>query len=158
MIRREEQSLTIIAPEQILFVYRNHIALKRVRTDGPMNGEERYYFSHGTSDAWGVMILFNPKYRIVVNKVKADLQGRILMCDVLFKGLNFSIANIYAPNKDDPAFFLQCFSMLQDFNEKVIIAGDFNLVLNPVIDSKNVSNNNKSAATVNSFMEEAMFL
>jgi len=40
------------------------------------------------------------------------------------------LANIYAPNEDNPAFFLDLFDHLADFQgEDIIIGGDYNLVL-----------------------------
>ena len=39
------------------------------------------------------------------------------------------MANIYAPNEDDPNFFHSFFDHLSSFrSEKIIIGGDFNLV------------------------------
>ena len=41
-----------------------------------------------------------------------------------------TLANIYAPNKDKPAFFEDLFYHLSDFNcDDIVIVGDFNLVL-----------------------------
>ena len=43
---------------------------------------------------------------------------------------NLTLANIYAPNEDDPAFFKCLFDHLHDFQgDDIIIGGDFNLVL-----------------------------
>ena len=40
------------------------------------------------------------------------------------------MANIYAPNEDNPAFFSDFFDHLADFrSEEIVIGGDFNLVL-----------------------------
>ena len=48
-----------------------------------------------------------------------------------------SLATIYAPNDDDPAFFESFFSHLQDFHcDDIILGGDFNLVLNLEMDKK----------------------
>ena len=41
-----------------------------------------------------------------------------------------TLANIYAPNEDNPAFFQDLFYHLSDFNcDDIVIVGDFNLVL-----------------------------
>ena len=41
-----------------------------------------------------------------------------------------TLAYIYAPNKDNPAFFEDLFYNLSDFNcDDIVIVGDFNLVL-----------------------------
>ena len=50
------------------------------------------------------------------------------------------MAVLYAPNDDDPSFFLNFFDHLNDFRcDKVITRGDFNLVLVLDVDKKAVS-------------------
>ena len=49
-----------------------------------------------------------------------------------------TLANIYAPNDDDPDFFHSFFDHLSNFKcDEVIIGGDFNLVLDIEKDKKN---------------------
>ena len=48
-----------------------------------------------------------------------------------------TLANIYAPHEDNPNFFKDLFNQLQDFQcDKVIMGGDFNLVLDLDRDKK----------------------
>ena len=48
-----------------------------------------------------------------------------------------TIATLYAPNDDDPNFFLNFFDHLNDFQcDEVIIGGDLNLVLGLDMDKK----------------------
>ena len=52
-------------------------------------------------------------------------------------GRLFTMATIYAPNNDDPAFFDRFFSHLQDFHiDDTVLGADFNLVLNLEKDKK----------------------
>ena len=52
------------------------------------------------------------------------------------KGL-FTLATIYAPNDDDPAFYESFFNHLRDFHcDDMVLGGDFNLVLNLEKDKK----------------------
>ena len=47
------------------------------------------------------------------------------------------MANIYAPNEDNPAFFEDLFYRLSDFNcDDIVIGGDFNLVFDLEKDKK----------------------
>ena len=70
---------------------------------------------------------------------------------------SFTLTNIYVPNSDSPNFFVEMAEHLNSFNEHRIIVGDFNLVLDPDLDSKNVTNNNKkSLAILSSYIEEAL--
>ena len=51
-----------------------------------------------------------------------------------------TVAALYAPNDDDPSFFLNFFDHLNDFKcDEVIIGGDFNLVLDLDTDKKAAS-------------------
>lgn len=51
--------------------------------------------------------------------------------------VNMTLANIYAPNEDNPAFFEDLFNRLSDFNcDDIVIGGDFNLVFDLEKDKK----------------------
>ena len=51
--------------------------------------------------------------------------------------VNITLANIYAPNEDNPAFFQDLFYRLSDFNcDDIVIGGDFNLVFDLEKDKK----------------------
>ena len=63
--------------------------------------------------------------------------GRFIICDIKAEEKLLTIANIYAPNIDDPIFFNKVFNHLKDFKwEEIIVGGDFNLVLNVEKDKK----------------------
>ena len=49
------------------------------------------------------------------------------------------MAALYAPNDDDPSFFLNFFDHLRDFNCDEVIIGDFNLVFDLYIHKRAVS-------------------
>ena len=58
------------------------------------------------------------------------------------------IQGIYGPNQDDPNFYSnECFEKLQAWNPSfAIYAGDWNIALNPVIDTLNYNNFNNQRA------------
>ena len=94
-------------------------------------------FSHGSSNARGVMTCFSKNLEFKIHDQKKDKFGRILVLDVTIKGLRMSLANIYAPNDDIPEFFIEVFEKIMEFNNHVIvIGGDFNLVMNVSKDKK----------------------
>ena len=45
-------------------------------------------------------------------KTYIDASGRYILCDLKVNGKNLTLANIYAPNEDDPAFFKCLFDHL----------------------------------------------
>lgn len=62
---------------------------------------------------------------------------RLLIFDLTTNDVNMALANIYAPNEDNPAFFEDFFYRLSDFNcDDIVIGGDFNLVFDLEKDKK----------------------
>ena len=110
----------------------------------------KIWFSHNSSRAGGSAILFRKDLPIIVHNVEIDDSGRkiILYCTIYqFKTL---LVNIYAPNRDDPTFFKQLFADIGKFNsyDHIILAGDFNLVIDTKIDRKGSNLNNEQAAKI----------
>ena len=60
-----------------------------------------------------------------------------------------TLVSIYRPNEDKPNFYKNLKQKIQDFrNENVTICGDWNLVLNPDVDTENYLHiNNPRART-----------
>ena len=61
---------------------------------------------------------------------------RLRIFDLTTNDVNMALANIYAPNEDNPAFFEDLFYRLSDFNCDDIVIGDFNLVFDLEKDKK----------------------
>uniref|UniRef100_A0A8C6UD94 exodeoxyribonuclease III n=1 Tax=Neogobius melanostomus TaxID=47308 RepID=A0A8C6UD94_9GOBI len=61
---------------------------------------------------------------------KRDPEGRYLIVEGSYVGAPLKLVNIYGPNKDDPKFFQDVFLDLEN-SENIIIAGDFNTVMDP---------------------------
>jgi len=94
-------------------------------------------YSHGESNARGVCVCFRKELKYEVKNVCKDKDGRILVLDLNIDNYNFTLANVYAPNKDIPEFFDKLFELISEFNnENVIIGGDFNLVFDINLDKK----------------------
>ena len=71
----------------------------------------------------------------------------------------FTICNLYAPNEDNPNFFVKMLSMFENSSENKILIGDFNLVLDETVDSLNTTNNNrKSLLVLQEIISEALFV
>ena len=104
-------------------------------------------FNHGEKNSRGVCILITKKCPVqVINRSKVH-DGRLILCtlqnDRLF---DVSLINIYAPNKDSPAFFDKLNSMLLEACPNKIIIGNFNLTLDIKMDRLETVQNNESAA------------
>ena len=96
-------------------------------------------FDHDKSNSRGVCILYSPKLDVRVIKSQRSTIGRYLISQVKINDQEFTIANIYGPNESSSDFFRDIFDKIcQTEQTNQIIAGDFNVVLNPMIDKKSV--------------------
>ena len=97
-------------------------------------------FSHGHTNARGVAVLIKKGFDIDIRLTQTDSIGRLLK--VVIKEENYTIANIYGPNKDaDAVKFYHNRSNLLRTNvfgneENIIMGGDFNCPLNVSLDKK----------------------
>ncbi len=95
------------------------------------------YFSNGSSNSTGVCILFRKNLDLQVHNVTKDNNGRILCIDIEIDSVRLTLCNIYAPNSDEPEFFNDLTTLIDNIeNVTRIIAGDFNLVMDLDIDKK----------------------
>ena len=99
------------------------------------NSGYRVASSCHTNKGAGTAILVNDKYKI--SKIIKDDAGRFVQVLVDFGEDQLSFASIYAPNKNPErnAFFFSLTDLV-DLSRPVFIAGDFNSVLDPLLDRK----------------------
>ena len=115
------------------------------------------YLNGSRSNARGVAILISKNFEYKVIKIEKDHDGNLLVMDLEIEDTKVRIINIYGPNTDDVDFYRKVKSKVGD-NEQdhLVICGDFNLTLNPNLDSQNYLNLNNPRArlTVLDIIEE----
>ena len=121
-------------------------------------GGGKAYWLHGTSKERGVAILLRKKGDCEVLKSFHDSEGCITGITFKLATDQFTLLNIYAPNNDDPNFWIQVLQFFEQYLGKRILVGDFNLALDVDTDrsSPNAKNNDRSAEIVNTYMEDTM--
>lgn len=73
-----------------------------------------------------------------ITDTMTDNQGRFLFLKGSCKGRKLTLANIYAPNSGQVSFFKKFILKLTTFQEgTLILGGDFNVSLNPLLDTSN---------------------
>lgn len=82
----------------------------------------------------GVMILIPKSIPFQVLKVIPDRDGQYLIIHGSLFNKTISLVNVYGPNLDCPAFSENLFLTLTSLPGKLIIAGDFNCTISPVLD------------------------
>ena len=119
------------------------------------NKEENYirsqwgfecFFSNFASNSRGVAVLLNNNFECKVQRVEKDDNGNMLILDIQIEDSIITLINIYGPNRDDPEFYKCILQKINDTENQVIIAGNFNLILNPDEDAVNYVNINNPKA------------
>ena len=93
------------------------------------------FYSHGSKDSRGTMILVRKKAPIKTGKLSIDEEGRRISLELIYEDMHINLTNIYAPNTDDVEFFVNSFREIEKFERNInkhcekLIVGDFNLVL-----------------------------
>lgn len=115
------------------------------------------FFSSKNTNSRGVAILFNNNFEFKVKGVYKDLNGNYLMVHIFMMNVDVLLINVYGPNKDDPDFYA---SLNEEIGRlhilNVIMAGDWNLVLDPVRDYQNYKSiyNDKARGKLEEIIEE----
>lgn len=104
------------------------------------------FLNNFNSQSRGVAILLNNNFDFKLDNIEKNDNGNLLIvhCEIYSK--KFSLFCIYGPNKDEPLFYEYIKSKIAEIDHYCILAGDFNLVLNPDIDCFNYVNLNNPKA------------
>ena len=77
--------------------------------------------------------MIKANHKISINSVNRDPDGRFLILDVAIDGFHVILVNLYGPNNDEPEFYFDVFSKLDNFDSsRMLIAGDLNVALGPL--------------------------
>ena len=80
--------------------------------------------------------MFNNNFEFHIHKIIKDENGNKLIIDITIERKRLTLLNIYGPNRDNPDFYYEILTYIKQTTNPVILAGDFNLVLDPAIDTK----------------------
>ena len=109
--------------------------------------------AHGSSNSSGVAILVKKGVDCTIHSKILDPLGRCVILKAEINNKMYVLINVYAPNKDTNIinFLNDLLTTLQKnyFDEEnIIIGGDFNCPLNPILDKKGgLLNPRKSVVT-----------
>lgn len=115
------------------------------------------YHSSFNSKARGVAILVHKNVPLSVTNVISDPNGRFIIVSGKISGNGIVLVNVYGPNWDNEDFFKKLFFSLPDLNgSQLIIGGDFNCCLDPLLDrsSNKPHHLSKSSKAIHMFMEQ----
>ena len=105
------------------------------------------FFRSYCTNSRGVAILVNNNFDFKPLVEKGDVDGNYLLLKPRIEGHEVLICTVYGPNNDNPLFFENVQKHIDDMQcSNIIWCGDFNLVLNPVLDYYNYKNVNNPKA------------
>ena len=110
---------------------------------------DQLYEANFTAKARGVAILIRKNIPFIKSSTINDPNGRFLIVTGTLNSVPATLVNLYAPNFDNPDFFQRVFNMIPDLsNTNLIIGGDFNCVLDPLLDKQSSKSLQKSNACI----------
>ena len=114
------------------FLQETHLlTVDNFRLKGSWAGQ--FYHSNFHSKARGAAILINRNTPFTMTSVEADPLGQYVIVVGQLYSLPVILANVYAPNWDNPGFFSNIFSRLPNMSSHhLILGGDTNCTLSPV--------------------------
>ena len=122
----------------VIFLQETHCHMRNDDKTWSREWGAQCFWSKGTNRSRGVAILFNPNRRYNVDDIIIDTNGRYIYCNVTDNDNIFKIINVYAPNDEfERVRFFNNINSWINSEEEILIGGDFNCVLNSVIDRKN---------------------
>ena len=96
------------------------------------NGKYKLY-SNSTKESRGVAIAIKSSIFHEVYETVKDINENFLIIKVKIMGKKLALGVIYGPNRNDIRFFREIYAALENVEEKIILGGDFNTIL----DSRN---------------------
>lgn len=120
----------------IMFLQETHI---KHTTKGKLKVSwvDQQYEANFTTKARGVAILIRKNVPFIKSSTINDPNGRFLVVTGTLNSVPITLVNLYAPNFDDPDFFQKVFNLIPDISStNIILGGDFNCVLDPLLDKQ----------------------
>lgn len=103
-----------------------------------MGFKHTYYSSHRSGKKGGVAILISNKITFEFKSEISDKEGRFILVKGKIDHKDITLFNIYAPPLSNVSFFKKIFDLITTESHGCLIcAGDFNLLLNPRLDTTN---------------------
>ena len=115
-----------------------------------------YILAGNSTNSRGVAVLLNKTFEYSIKQCIKDPEGRYIILELDITHLrNIFLINIYGPNSDEPAWFLNLFQKVQKIsNDNEIWVGDWNVSLTDLDNYNYVkARNTKSNIIINNFIK-----
>ena len=92
----------------------------------------KIFFDHGTTESRGCAILFSRSFNPIIHDIIRDPDGRYIIIKIQISTTQetIALANVYAPNQDNPDFFHKFFLDTEKIKaEYLVVGGDLNTIM-----------------------------
>lgn len=132
----------------LMFLQETHIRPSE-QTRLKCNWAGHVFQSTFSSKARGVAIIIKKNIPFQHINTISDINGRYLIVTGLLYSMHVTLVNIYGPNIDDAGFFRKTFDKISDLTStNLIIAGDYNAILDRYLDRSSQRQMGPSNASV----------
>ena len=101
------------------------------------------FFNSSASNKKGLAILINNNFQFTFVKLIVDDKGNYMILQLRMNDQTITLINLHSPNNDDPAFHDRVRRAIKSIrSQELILAGDWNFVLYPELDSQNCKHTN----------------
>ena len=108
---------------------------------------KNYILSNYKSNSRGVAILISKDVEFTIHQQHTDEGGNYIILDITIFNQRLTLINIYAPNTDCPNFIQIIDNYIDRLNNDMfILCGDFNCILDPILDCDNYKHINNPKA------------
>ena len=105
------------------------------------------YIASGTNASRGVAILFRKNFEYKILDSENDQEGNYIALKIKMIDTEITLINIYGPNNDNPRFYDELSALIDRFQTAtIILCGDWNLVQDQQLDTKNYLRENNIRA------------
>ena len=119
------------------------------------------YLAGYQSNKRGVMVLINTNFEVEVCHVIKDPNGNYIILELKIKNQKITLVNFKDQMKTNLCFMKKLNKKIKEIdNDNVIICGDFNLVMDPDLDTENYKhvNNPKARMVVKEMLNEQEYM
>lgn len=124
---------------QIVLLQETHLNSTEHEKLKRMGFSKVYYSSYKSGHRRGVAILISQRVTFEQLSEIKDKEGRYLLVSGKIEGVQITLLNVYAPPGSDVFFYRKMFDLMIEATGIVICGGDWNIRLNPKIDSSKES-------------------
>ena len=124
------------------YFYKKLTLTVKLSKNGKKTLKVQYFFSHGKSNSYGVLIAYFGTGAFIVEKQQTDKEGHILILDNSINDSEYILINLDNANTENEQIDVlsSLFRLLGEFHvsptKQLVMAGDFNLFFNSKLEAQ----------------------